>query len=120
MSLLEGAILEHVAIPCRDISASVKFYLQLGFVKGFGRMEPPLQQMQLGDRMVELIAVDIGAQGSSSIAHFALRVESASDAWDQLGKAGIHPDGPVRRGGSGAEFFFIQDPDGNRIEILSR
>lgn len=118
MSLLPTAKLDHVSIASSSLAVSMRFYEELGFTPGFAK--PGLQQMRLGTSFVELIEASPAPAPSPTPYHLALVVEDADQAWDRLRSHGFMPDAEVRRGASGARFFFLRDPDGHWIEILSR
>jgi catechol 2,3-dioxygenase-like lactoylglutathione lyase family enzyme len=120
-----GTTFAHVAIPCRDVSASSDFYARLGFRPGFTKHDdagkPILRQMVLGGQFVELIAQaqDRPAARPPEQGHFGLRVKDADAAYDRLIRAGHRPDAQPRTGKSGVRFWFLADPDGNWIEFVS-
>ncbi|WP_010139665.1 VOC family protein [Oceanicola sp. S124] len=117
MSLLPDAALDHVAQPCPDLAAGRAFYARLGFTPGFAK--PGLHQMELGACKIELIEGAVPPQAAPVPAHVALRVPDAQAAYARLETAGLRPDAPPRRGASGVLFFFLRDPAGNWIEIVS-
>jgi catechol 2,3-dioxygenase-like lactoylglutathione lyase family enzyme len=118
----------HVAFRVRDVERSLALYEgTLGFREAFRVYHPDgrlgLIYVQFGpDQFVELFE---GGQGDrpadpppdgSGYLHFCITVESLDDALATLRTRG-HPAGPPRTGTSGARICFIEDPDGNRIEL---
>lgn len=118
----------HVAFRVRDVGRSLAFYEGLlGFREAFRVYHPDgrlgLIYVQFGpDQFVELFE---GGQGGrqpeppsdgSGYLHFCITVESLDDALATLRARG-YPAGPPRTGTSGARICFIEDPDGNRIEL---
>ena len=102
------------------MAAAIGFYRRLDFQPGFVKSDlqgaPVLRQMRIEAFFIELIvAVPPGTQG---VGHIGLKVDDADRAHARLAEAGLSPE-PPRTGVSGVRFFFITDPDGNRIEITS-
>ncbi len=115
-----AAQLGHVAVPCRDLAASTEFYQCLGFKAGFAKSDPEgrpiLQQMRLEAFFVELLLTE--APLSPGDGHIGLKVDDADRVHARLAACNLSPDQP-RTGVSGVRYFFLTDPDGNRIEITS-
>ncbi|MCR8724637.1 VOC family protein [Frigidibacter sp. ROC022] len=118
--LAPGSVaLRHVAVPCRELEPAIRFYERLGFRRGFGKPDdrgrPVLQQMGLGDFFIELIR---GADPVPGGGHIGLSVPDADRTHAQLISMGLAAEAP-QTGASGVRYFFISDPDGNRIEFTS-
>jgi lactoylglutathione lyase len=118
----------HVAFRVRDVTRSLAFYEGLlGFREAFRVNRPDgrlgLIYVQLGpDQFVELFEggpserqPEPAPEGSGYL-HFCITVESLDDALATLRARG-YPAGPPRTGTSGARICFIEDPDGNKIEL---
>jgi len=118
----------HVALRVRNIARSLDFYERvLGFREAF-RVDKPdgslaLIYVQFGaDQFVELF--EGGEEGQqpepaprgSGFLHFCLTVEDLAATLAELRSAGMEI-GEPRTGTSGALIYFIEDPDGNRIEL---
>ncbi len=118
----------HVAFRVRDVPRSLAFYEGvLGFREAFRVHHPDgrlgLIYVQFGaDQFIELFeGGDAGHQpdpapAGSGYLHFCLTVEDLDASLETLRKKGI-PAGPSRTGTSGARICFIEDPDGNKIEL---
>ncbi len=123
----------HVALSVVDLSRSIEFYGQLGFVE-VHRYEAPDQSLRIahlaiGEAILELFCFAdperAAAQSTTGndlevigIKHVALQVESVLEARDLLSKAGLADEPEISLGRTGIEYFFIQDPDGVWVEIV--
>jgi lactoylglutathione lyase len=118
----------HVAFRVQDVARSLAFYEGvLGFREAFRVYHPDgrlgLIYVQFGpDQFVELFEggpegrqADPPAQGSGYL-HFCITVEDLDQALATLRAHGV-PAGEPRTGTSGARIYFIEDPDGNKIEL---
>ncbi len=118
----------HVALRVRDVAASLAFYEGvLGFQEAFRVNRPDgslgLIYVQFGpDQFVELFeGGDEGRQPEppargSGFLHFCLTVKDLPATLDVLRRKGLEIGEPYH-GTSGAFIYFIEDPDGNRIEL---
>lgn len=123
-----GVRFNHVALRVRDVRRSLAFYEDvLGFREAFRVHHPDgtlaLIYVQFGaDQFVELF--EGGNDGhqpepaprGSGFLHFCLTVEDLPATLDELRARGL-PTGEPRLGTSGATVCFIEDPDGNKIEL---
>ena len=118
----------HVAFRVRDVERSLAFYEGvLGFREAFRVTRPDgrlgLIYVQFGpDQFVELFEggpdgqqAEPPARGSGYL-HFCITVEDLDGALATLRERGV-PAGEPRTGTSGARIYFIEDPDGNKIEL---
>lgn len=118
----------HVAFRVRDVARSLAFYEGLlGFREAFRVHHPDgrlgLIYVQFGpDQFVELFEGGPGerqadpAPDGTGYLHFCITVEDLDGALATLRARG-YPAGEARTGTSGARICFIEDPDGNKIEL---
>ena len=122
------SFIEHIAIAASDPGALARWYCDtLGFeiVVASEASQTYFVKLPNGG-MVEIIAVDSTAQGTSAthtvgLHHLALGVESFADASIELQARGIHFIGPAYRSADGStQFDFFSDPEGNRLQLVQR
>ena len=118
----------HVAFRVRDVARSLAFYEGvLGFREAFRVYRPDgtlgLIYVQFGaDQFVELFEGGGSERppepppDGSGYLHFCLTVEDLDAALETLRQKGMDV-GQAHTGTSGARIYFIQDPDGNQIEL---
>ena len=117
--------INHVGVPSADRAASLGFYRDL-----LGLEVIPHQidgnslvwTQTLDGSMVHLIEPrdpDAPIDLRDGRSHVALQVDDFDAALETVQQAGLEiTSGPGERY-NGQRFFFVQDPDGNRIEIAS-
>jgi len=121
----------HVALSVRDIEKSIEFYRYFGFKKVFHTKADgyEIAHLLLDSFILELFSFrnyvyreslplweDLRLKG---FRHLALQVEDIHRALKDMVRDGIAgKDTKVNKGRSGILYFFIQDPDGNYIEIV--
>lgn len=113
----DSLILNHVAIPTRNMEDSAAFYEALGFTRGFERRvqgRTTLLQMRQGPTFIELIV-----SGEAPSGHFGLASQDMERTLVEMKAAGIVPDAAPRRGETGVLFAFFTDPAGNLVEITA-
>jgi lactoylglutathione lyase len=120
--------LGHVAIRVRDIDRSLAFYTgKLGFAEMLrlhhedGRLM--LVYLRITDaQYLELFPDAAGDRGppdeANGLNHFCLTVDDIEDMVGQLAGRGIQLIRPLKRGADGNRQAWIEDPDGNRIELM--
>lgn len=121
----------HVSLVVNSIDSSLKFYSVLGFVDKYrfcdaeGNVE--IHHLKNTAFIIELFKYrdcennfdrDIEDDHKIGIEHFSMQVENIESAYDELANQDIKILTPITKGRTGIEYFFICDPDGNRIEIV--
>ena len=115
--------LAHVCFTVSDLQRSVDFYCgQLGLRRAFELRRPDGtwhgQYIHAGGRnFIELFVGTLGepAEGQS-YRHICLEVEDIQRTVSVLRERGVEV-GEVKLGGDGAYQAWLEDPDGNRIEL---
>lgn len=118
----------HVALQVRDLQASIEFYEKLGFPE-FLRLnkddgEAWIVYMKVTDDFYfELFpGKDTGTapQGKTGVHHLSLQAEDIEATVAHLEKVGIPLTSPLKekRGVDRNRGCWIDDPDGNRIELM--
>jgi glyoxylase I family protein len=119
----------HIAIICRDIEASIKFYIEvLGcrMVRQEFRETRDSWKVDLelaGQQMIELFTFpDSPARASypeaCGLRHLALKVNDLDEVKRFLQQYGVAYEEERVDEASGERFFFLRDPDGLPIEIV--
>jgi catechol 2,3-dioxygenase-like lactoylglutathione lyase family enzyme len=115
--------MNHICIPVTDIARSRRFYEALGLAKGFERISENehLQQMICADgsfvELVKTASADVIRFGRSP--HFGLQTSDIRATLVDLGMRGIKVIGSIKRGASGVDWVFLEDPDRHLIELTS-
>ena len=120
--------LGHVAFKVNDLDASVNFYNTIGFPEMLRLLDaegkPWIVYHRINDNLyLELFPGGDGgpapANERTGMNHFCLTVANADKAERELAEAGITLMRPRKtvRGVDGNWGMWIEDPDGNRIEI---
>ncbi|NLE22325.1 MAG: lactoylglutathione lyase [Actinobacteria bacterium] len=120
----------HVATRTRDLEGAVRFYEQLG-LRETRRRELTKGQATLvflepeeANFAIELVynwGKDDAYPGGERFGHFAFEVEDIDEilpAIERLGGRVTRP--PYLLEGDGPRLAFIEDPDGNAIELIQR
>jgi lactoylglutathione lyase len=125
---MDVSSLGHVAIRAKDIDASLEFYTKrLGF--------PEMLRLHYDDgslfliylritdeQYLELFPEGVGttAPGRETVGlnHICLTVSDIDRTVVELSEAGVSLSRPLKIGADGNRQLWIEDPDGNRIEIM--
>jgi catechol 2,3-dioxygenase-like lactoylglutathione lyase family enzyme len=109
--------IHHSSIVVTDMSRARRFYaelLGLPEVQRPANFVTPVVWFEVGDEQIHLIPSDHA--DSESPRHVALHVEDARAAREHFRSRGV----PIEETTplAGADRFFIQDPDGNKVEMI--
>jgi lactoylglutathione lyase len=126
MGIFEG--FGHVAFKVNDLDRSVDFYSRIGFPEMLRLLDAEGKPWIVYHRISEHLYLELFPGGDGDPApdpartgmnHFCLTVASADDAERKLAAAGVQLSRPRKamRGVDGNWGMWIEDPDGNRIEI---
>jgi catechol 2,3-dioxygenase-like lactoylglutathione lyase family enzyme len=118
----------HIAFKVNDLEASVDFYNRIGFPEMLRLLDAEGKPWIVYHRVSEHLYLELfpggdGApapdQNRTGMNHFCLTVRNADEAEKQLAKAGVKLSRPRKtvRGVDRNWGMWIEDPDGNRIEI---
>ncbi len=123
--------LGHIALKTRNLEASIAFYNAIGFPEMLRLNDksgaPWIVYHRVNDNLyLELFPggkdekVPAESSGATGLFHLCLTVSDADAAEAKLNKAGIKLSRPrnTKRGIDGNRGMWIEDPDGNRIEIM--
>ena len=116
--------LDHIGIPTNDFEASEKFYRELGFelIGDFPMGERHFKFYQIGDLIVELVPADERNAVEGAVSHFAVRCDSADEAYAFCREKGYtilgdRGPGVIPFWENGAKCFNILGPNGEKIEF---
>ena len=111
-----------------DLDKSIRFYKILGFAEKYRYADDSVTIVHLLNQslLIELfrysnapltksISNDVEHGNIIGIEHFALQVDDIQEAFKELKKFSVCN---VSKGRTGIDYFFIVDPDNNRIEIV--
>ncbi len=120
--------LGHLAVKVKDLGASLEFYRDRLGLQEMHRLERAdgtawIVYLRITDRQfLELFpgadsdrAPGPDANGTN---HFCLTIDNLDVAAAKLEKAGIALTSPIKSGLDGNRGAWIEDPDGNRIELM--
>jgi lactoylglutathione lyase len=120
--------LGHVAIRVRDVKRTLDFYTgKLGFreMLRLDREDGRLWLFYLritDDQYLEVFPEAVGerapVQDQNGLNHICLTVTDLDDTVRQLGERGVPLSRPLKLGPDGNRQAWIEDPDGNRIELM--
>jgi len=120
----------HVATRTRDLEGAIRFYGQLG-LRETRRVELTKGKATLvfmepaeGNFAIELVynwGRDDGYAGGERFGHFAFEVEELDDVLPGIeANGGTVTRPPFLLEGSGPRLAFVEDPDGNAVELIQR
>ena len=120
MGQIEVTRINHVAVPIADRRAALPFYRDLLGLKVIPSMvdSPHVTWLQLADGAM-VHPVEPRADGAAPSYHVAFEVVDFEAAVAALEAAGIAIESQGTRH-DGQQFLFVQDPDGNRVELATR
>ena len=115
----------HEALRVRDLATSMEFYcgalgLRPHFALTNARGEVDIQYLLIAPGMyLELFPAKdvVPAPKEASYAHLSLTVDDINAVHERLIASGYAPT-DVKLGRSGAPLFFVNDPDGNAVELM--
>ncbi|HTX68015.1 MAG TPA: VOC family protein [Thermoleophilia bacterium] len=120
----------HVATRTRDLDGAIRFYEQLGLHEQRrseltrGKATLVFMAPEAADFAIELVynwGKDDAYPGGERFGHFAFEVEEIDDVLPGIEAAGgkvTRP--PYLLEGAGPRLCFIEDPDGNAVELIQR
>jgi len=128
MAPIVGLRFGHVAFRVRDLEASIAWY-----ARAFGARE--LFRATRDDGGVQLVylefapgqTIELFPNGKNAVepppdplgyAHYCLLVDDLAAALAHLAALGVEPAAPPRTGRAGQQLAFVEDADGNRIELM--
>ena len=122
----------HVSLVVNSIDNSLKFYSILGFSDKYrfcnqeGTIE--IHHLQNTAFIIELFKYkgiggysdipDKESEHKIGIEHFSLQVDDIQKAYEDLINQNVKILTPITKGRTGIIYFFISDPDGNKMEIV--
>jgi catechol 2,3-dioxygenase-like lactoylglutathione lyase family enzyme len=112
--------IRHIALKCRDLSRLERFYEELLGYRVEWRPDPENAYLTNG---FDSLALHVDAQptGESRLDHMGVLVETpeAVDEWAAFLKSrNVVLDTAPRTHRDGCRSFYVQDPEGNRIQFL--
>ena len=124
--------IHHISINVSDLIESYDFYLSLGFTEYY-RYCSPDESLRIIHLLKEGFILELfyylGAPACKAapceiehsefigVEHFSFLTDNIEEAYQVLNKH-INCNNGIQAGRTGIRFFFINDPDGNRIEIV--
>ncbi|OAN63160.1 VOC family protein [Sphingomonas sp. TDK1] len=115
--------LDHVVLRVADIERSIGFYCDvIGCTVDRRRPEFNLVHLRAGASMIDLVGHEERTGAGDNIDHFCLQIAPFDEAalLAHLAERGVLTEPPIapRYGAQGTgRSLYLQDPDGNRVEL---
>lgn len=117
---------EHTAIAAKDTDGLAAWYCEtFGFTVAYkNAKEPPTYFVKLGDSLIELIPASDSARqdrenADPGLSHLAISVDDFDGAVADLEAKGVTV-GNVREASGGVKVGFLEDPEGNLLQVIMR
>ncbi|EAR61839.1 VOC family protein [Neptuniibacter caesariensis] len=113
--------LDHIVVNTADVDKSLRFYIDVLGCELVRKLDKPeLYQLKAGSSLIDLKPVDL-LEKCSNVDHFCLQISPFEPEvlLPYLGRNSV-PYGSVERRNGASGFgssVYIEDPDGNRIEL---
>ena len=130
---MKGARVVHTMLRVCDVDRSIDFYTRLMGMKLLRRRDHADAKFTLaflgygeeseGAALIELTynwGRDEGYDIGTGFGHIAIGVPDVTAACAHLAKEGVKMPVPPKAGPSGKTLAFVEDPDGYRIELVTR
>ncbi len=117
----------HVSLQVLDLDKSISFYHLIGFNEAFRYEDEELIIVHLlnQDFIIELFynkhecdELRLGCSANNRIKHFSFKVVNIEETYDELVSLSVNVLCKVKFGRTKIKYFFIMDPDENKIEIV--
>ncbi|MEH6552090.1 MAG: VOC family protein [Pseudomonadales bacterium] len=128
LKLLANSI--EVGIVTTQIEPMMEFYQDLLGLTLQGEMAFPgghMQRFSVGDNIIKLVTYDTppahsatmgGTTEANGYRYISLVISNLLEVIDQLQEAGYTPYSEITPFAEGVSYAFIQDPDGNALELI--
>ena len=119
-------MIDHIGFEVADLARSAQFYDALFFALGARRTFDSERAIAYGHNDPQFWTVERGRQAGSGYGHVALHAsgKAAVDAAHAAGLAngGVQDGPPGQRPQYGRRYYaaYLRDPDGLRVEVVSR
>ncbi len=120
----------HVATRTKDLDRAIQFYQALGLDEARrseltkGKATLVFMEPEESNFAIELVynwGKDDAYEGGERFGHFAFEVEDIDAVLPGIEAAGgVLKRGPFLLEGSGPRIAFVEDPDGNAVELIQR
>lgn len=116
--------MNHSCLKAKNIDKTTDFYKNiLGFKEAFtildGNGKKNIVFLHIGKQdFLELSPAGENEDFNPQHAHMCYEVDDIHAAYVEMTAKGVPTESAVRKGKTLCEFFFIQDPDGNRVELM--
>jgi len=124
-----GFSIEHVAVRCRDMDASIEFYCRMFDAEIMFRRKmeggKEITYISIGDTMLELMLMDPASEPVDALEHYGvhhigIKVDDFKTVYAELKEKGAVFLGEPFSPNKGFQLVFLQDPNGAVIEIACR